>query len=113
MGLAILTVGASGGLGVLPAPDSCFAGSATSGCIQSRYAGDGFDIALSPDGTTLYAMGSGDSVIVGYARNAGTGRLTPLAGTGGCVYQGGPGPIVGEPCTEGHGLSGVDSRRFA
>jgi WD40 repeat protein len=109
-GLVILTVGPTGGLGLMSAPDGCFTdGSTDADCTHARYSDEIYDLALSPDGRHLYGLGKTSSSVLAFARDAGTGRLTPIAGTGGCVYEGGPGPVLSEPCSAGHGLTDPNS----
>ena len=108
VGLAVLAVSTSGDLSRLPDPYGCFAATTTAGCTTSRYAGFGYDVAMSPDGRSLYTLDR-DGAVVGYARDASSGTLTPLTGTNGCVYQGGPGPLSAEPCVTGHGLDSPNS----
>lgn len=102
-GLAILSVSGTGALGTLPAAAGCFTNVVDAQCTTARYADQLFDIALSPDGHSLYAVNIDvpAGAVVGFARDAGTGKLTQIAGTGGCVDRTGTGP---QPCTHGHGM---------
>jgi hypothetical protein len=102
-GLAILSVSGTGALGTLPAPDGCFTNVADVECTTARYADQVFDITLSPDGHSLYAVNIDvpAGAVVGFERDAATGKLTQIAGTGGCVDRTGTGP---QPCTPGHGM---------
>ncbi|MDX6657943.1 MAG: hypothetical protein QOH62_2736 [Solirubrobacteraceae bacterium] len=106
-GVTIYSVGPTGELTPLADPDGCVTPAPAPKCNHARYARTFYDIALSADGRTLYGVDSTDDVVVAFARDAGTGKLTQIAGPGGCVYNGGPGP--GDPCTPGHGLSHVNS----
>ena len=51
----------------------------TAGCTNVRYGQSFYDIALSPDGHTLYGVDDNDDVVVAFARDAGSGNLTPIA----------------------------------
>src|SRR3954447_7978420 len=50
---------------------------------QGLYQASG--VAVSPDGTSVYAVSSGDNAIVRFDRNTGTGALTPQ----GCIADAG------------------------
>lgn len=108
-GLAVLSIGATGALAPLGDPDGCFTPATIAACTTARYAHGVHDIALSPDGHTLYAANETDGVALAYARDAASGRLSPIDGPGGCVYQGGPGPDAGHPCTTGRALASATS----
>src|SRR5262249_15536482 len=72
-----------------------------------RFASQIYDIALSPDGSTLYGADIDDGAVVAFTVN-GDGSLTQIPGTGGCVVDNGVGD-AGDPCTQGHRLSGTQS----
>jgi DNA-binding beta-propeller fold protein YncE len=60
-------------------------------------------IAVSPDGRSVYATGSGDNAVVAFSRNTSTGELTPL----GCVQDNDNG---GDTCAESSdGLDGPNT----
>jgi 6-phosphogluconolactonase (cycloisomerase 2 family) len=107
-GLTIYSVGATGALTALPAPDGCMTLAPTPSCTSARFAENLYDIALSADGRTLYGIHRPDDAVVAFARDAGTGKLTQIAGVGGCVTNG-PTPPGPPPCTAGHGLPVVNS----
>jgi WD40 repeat protein len=107
-GITAFSVGPTGALTPLTSPDGCLKATALTDCTVARYARDIYDIALSPDGHTLYGVDDNDDAVVAFARDAGTGKLTQIAGAGGCVFEGGAGPDV-DPCTPGHALAGVQS----
>jgi 6-phosphogluconolactonase (cycloisomerase 2 family) len=80
---AITTFNRDPGTGAI-APASCVDDNDTGPdtCSQSTDGLDGtFYMELSPDGRFAYAASNGDSAVVSFARNTGTGALTPL----GCV----------------------------
>lgn len=102
-GIAILSVSGTGALGTLPAPDGCFTNVVDAECTTARYADQVFDLALSPDGHSLYAVNIDvpAGAVVGFRRDASTGKLTEIGGLGGCVDRTGAGPQL---CTQGHGM---------
>jgi WD40 repeat protein len=106
-GLTIFSVGATGTLTPLADPDGCVAPGASATCREQRYGRSFYDIALSRDGHTLYAIDDNDDVVVAFRRDAGTGALTEPDTPGYCVYNGGAG--TEDPCGVGHGLTGVQS----
>jgi sugar lactone lactonase YvrE len=61
-------------------------------------------IAVTPDNTGLYVSGWNTNVVVAFSRNTGTGVITELAGTAGCISGDGSGGV----CTTGHDLSGAN-----
>ncbi len=63
------------------------------------------DLALSPDGKNLYVAAQTSNAVVVLARNATSGALTQLAGTAGCVSQGG----TGGACADGRALTSARS----
>jgi DNA-binding beta-propeller fold protein YncE len=86
----------------------------TAGCISEDGEGpcaDGHaliapdDVAVSPDGKSVYAVSGGLSDAVNrFNRNTTTGAITQPAGTAGCISETGAGP-----CANGHGLYGANS----
>src|SRR3954451_20793366 len=105
-GLTIFSVGATGALTHLADPDGCVTAAATAGCTQTRYAQRFYDIALSPDGHTLYAVNDLDDVVLAFTRNA-DGTVSQPTSSGYCVYNGGVG--TEDPCNVGRGLAGAQS----
>jgi hypothetical protein len=103
-GLSVLSIGTNGEL----APVACYVAVATTGCTVQRLAANFYDVAMSPDGKTLYATSYEGDVVVAFARDATTGELTQIAGTGGCVINTGVSQPT-DPCTVGHGLDGSQS----
>jgi 6-phosphogluconolactonase (cycloisomerase 2 family) len=85
----------------------------TAGCISEDGSGgactDGkaldavSQVTLSPDGAHLYATAAQSDAVAVFTRNSGTGALTQLAGTAGCVSEDG----TGGACTDGKGLDDV------
>jgi 6-phosphogluconolactonase (cycloisomerase 2 family) len=104
-GLTIFSVGATGALTPLANPNGCVSQSASASCNQERYGDKLYDIALSPDGHTLYAVhdGVGSAAVLAFTRDAGTGTVQQPDTPGYCVFDGGAG--TASPCTVGHGLA--------
>jgi DNA-binding beta-propeller fold protein YncE len=85
------------------------------GCISETGAGpcaDGhglygdepLDVAVAPDGRSVYAVSSLRGTVVRFNRNTTTGAITQPAGAAGCVSETGVGP-----CANGHGIDGANS----
>ena len=85
----------------------------TAGCVSETGSGpcaDGhglvgaFDVAVSPDGKSVYVASSfyDSDAVARLNRNTTTGAITQPAGTAGCVSETGSGP-----CANGHGLDGA------
>jgi WD40 repeat protein len=108
-GLTIYSVGATGALTPLASPNGCVTAVASPGCLEERYAAKIYDITLSPDGRTLYAVHDNlpADAVLAFTRDAGTGAVTQPDTPGYCVYNGGIG--TADPCTAGHGLGGLQS----
>lgn len=85
----------------------CYTAASLLGCSTARFASHIYDIALSPDGGTLYAVDIDDSAVAAFTVNA-DGSLAQISGTGGCVVDNGVGD-AGDPCTQGHGLDSPQS----
>jgi 6-phosphogluconolactonase (cycloisomerase 2 family) len=84
----------------------------TAGCVSETGTGgacaDGVAldqvraVAVSPDGDHLYAVTEFSDAVAVFDRDPGTGQLTQLAGTAGCVSETG----TGGACTDGVALDG-------
>jgi 6-phosphogluconolactonase (cycloisomerase 2 family) len=105
VGVTAFAIASNGELTELAAGDGCYVASANGACTIARYATDVYDLALSPDGKTLYAADYNDDAVTAFSRDAVTGALTPIAGTGGCVVNGGVGDSL-DPCTAVRGMNG-------
>lgn len=106
--LDLLNISISGGLGVFAKDSStgivsqlgdqaaCFDQNGDDSCSVGRAQNNALQVAVSPDGKNVYATSGdrsgyhefGDNSIVNYSRDSGTGALTQLASTAGCVEQG-------------------------
>jgi 6-phosphogluconolactonase (cycloisomerase 2 family) len=105
VGVTAFSIASDGTLTQLAAGDGCYVAATLGACTVARFATEIYDIALSPDGNTLYAVDYTDSAITAFSRDAVTGALTPIAGTGGCVVNGGVGD-TGDPCTQVRSMDG-------
>ena len=87
----------------------------TAGCVSDDGLGgqcqDGValrevqDVAVSPDGKSLYATAPGSNAIAVFDRNPTTGELTQKPGTAGCISETG----TGGACQDGKELKGPGS----
>ncbi len=101
--LLVVTAGALAVTGDLTQP------AGTAGCISETGAGpcadghglnDGFSVAVSPDGRSVYVALYSGSAVARLVRNTTTGAISQPAGTAGCISETGAGT-----CADGHGLS--------
>lgn len=83
---------------------ACVSDDGTGGTCQDGVGLNGADdVAVSPDGASVYAATRfGDAAVI-FDRNATNGELTQKAGTAGCVSEDGLGP-----CQDGAGLNGAN-----
>jgi len=107
-GLSVFSIGLGGELTPLGSGDGCHVAVDTTGCTTSRLAETVYDIALSPDGSTLYAANYNGNAVLAFSVDSTTGALTQIAGTGGCFIAAGETQPT-DPCTEAHGLDGPGS----
>ncbi|MEZ5099975.1 MAG: beta-propeller fold lactonase family protein [Thermoleophilia bacterium] len=81
---------ASGALTQLPAPNGCLAPVATPSCTTVAKLDNATDMRLSPDGAHLVVIArSPQSVVLTLVRDAGSGRLSTIAGATGCISESG------------------------
>nr|BFE73701.1 hypothetical protein GCM10020092_070020 [Actinoplanes digitatis] len=95
----------TGVLSALAAPNRCLyhsAATAVTGCASGRVLDGAGGVAVSPDGAFVYVASSVSDSVTVFARDSGTGALTQLAGTAGCVTN----SAVGG-CATGKGLNGA------
>jgi len=89
-GVAVLHSDASG-LGQLDGTAGCLARTAAEGCATGRGLVGAVELALSPDGRSVYAAASGGDALASLRRDRQTGELRQPSGTAGCLSQGGSG----------------------
>jgi DNA-binding beta-propeller fold protein YncE len=98
--VAVFDRGPSGGLIQKPGEAGCSSLSVAEGCRQARALGAPSDVAVSPDGSSVYVSSSNDSVAV-FGRD-GAGVLTQASGEPGCIAS-----TQDEGCRLGRGLMGA------
>src|SRR5205807_4073445 len=77
-----------GALTQLSGTAGCVSETGTSGACADGNALDGAGgIAVSPDGTTVYATAATSDAVAVLSRNPTTGTLTQLSGTAGCTSE--------------------------
>lgn len=67
---------ATGALTQPSGPEGCYTRAATAGCTHVPTMGGSWDIAIAPDGSSLYIAAFNQDTLVGFSRNATTGALT-------------------------------------
>jgi DNA-binding beta-propeller fold protein YncE len=78
----------------------CIGQSGSGGCLPGKGLDEVWGIALSPDGSNLYAVSSKVNMLSALARDKASGRLTQLPGRYACFIRAG-----GFGCPEGRGLT--------
>jgi DNA-binding beta-propeller fold protein YncE len=68
-------------------------------CIKGHVLISPFDVAVSPDGTSVYVASADSNAVARLNRNTTTGAITQPPGSAGCVSETGAGP-----CFNGQGL---------
>lgn len=92
---------ATGALTQLPGTDACTSETGTAGACANGVALDfPTGVAVSPNGKNVYVTASGSNAVAVFARDPGSGALTQLAGTAGCVSEDG----TGGQCADGRAL---------
>lgn len=86
---AAVAVSATGSVTQFPGKTGCVNKDGSSGCTKGKAVGELGIVAVSPDGTTVYAAGgTGSRGALGiFARNIATGSLRQLPGNAGCVLR--------------------------
>src|SRR5690606_18366225 len=91
----------AGSLAQLPRPDACTQlGGDGINCRDGVGLDGADDVAVSPDGKSVYVVGFLDRAIAVFSRNKSTGALTQLPAPNGCVADVGDGVT----CQDGLGL---------
>jgi DNA-binding beta-propeller fold protein YncE len=80
----------------------CISLAGSEGCATGKVLAGAVDLAISPDGRSVYTASSVADGIAILRRNRLTGALTQSTGHGGCISQGG-----GGRCVPGRGLDEV------
>jgi DNA-binding beta-propeller fold protein YncE len=77
----------------------CVSESGAGICANGRALHNATDVAVSPDGKSVYVASSGSGALARFNRNPATGALSQPAGITGCTSEDGSGP-----CANGHAL---------
>ena len=107
-GLTAFSVSAGGTLAPLGNLKDCYRPVPVLNCTAARFTENIYDIALSPDGGSLYAVNHDADAVIAFARDASTGGLSPIGGPAGCVVNASVGDPM-NPCTRVHGMNGPAS----
>lgn len=92
-----------GSLAQLPRPDACTqVGGDGINCRDGVGLSEAMDVAISPDGKSVYVAGFGDNAVAIFSRDPASGALTQLAAPNGCIADEGDGVT----CQDGVGLYG-------
>ncbi len=105
--LAITTgaaLAATGDVIQLSGHAGCASETGAGNCTDGHGLRGAYDVAVSPDGKSVYVAAYNSNGVAILNRNTTTGAITQPAGAGGCVSQIGAGP-----CADGHALAGVTS----
>ncbi|MEU4216012.1 beta-propeller fold lactonase family protein [Actinoplanes sp. NPDC026623] len=95
-------------------PNACVYDSgatAITGCTPVKGLTSVKNVAIAPDGRTVYAMATTGDTLAVFTRNTGTGVLTQVAGANGCAYRSGGTVITG--CTAAVWLDGPTAMTFS
>jgi hypothetical protein len=87
---------ASGALAPLPGPAGCVAVTGAGGCAQGRGLRGAFNLALSPDGRSLYVVARHSAALTVFDVDRATGALRQKAGPAGCLSSSGEGGCAAE-----------------
>ena len=94
--------GVGGALTQLDGEDGCVNVDAEEGCADGRALDNPDQVAVSPDGKSVYVTSSGAGAVAVFARDRRTGALSQLDGEDGCVDNEGE-----EGCADGRALFGA------
>ena len=76
----------TGALTIKSGAAGCFANAALGACtVLAGALDEPQSLAISPDGGSVYVASSTSAALVGFARDATTGALTPISGAAGCA----------------------------
>lgn len=98
---------ATGALTQAPGTAGCVSGGGSAGCADDVALRQVRTIAISPDGANVYAAVARGVLV--FARDRGTGALSPLPGADGCIGR----RVGGSPCAPARGLDGAARLAFS
>jgi DNA-binding beta-propeller fold protein YncE len=84
------------------APGGCTSDSGAGGCTDGAGLAGAYGLDASPDGATIYVASFIGDAVTAFSRNSGTGLLTQVAGTEGCITETG-----GGGCANGVAIDGA------
>lgn len=91
-----------------PSASGCVSGLPIPGCTPGRALKDPDVVVISPDGKNVYVGVFAGSAIASFSRAGAAGALTQLAGTAGCVTEGGA-----EGCAPGVEIGAIEGMAIA
>jgi DNA-binding beta-propeller fold protein YncE len=94
---------ATGALTQLTGGNACLDESGADSCTTGRGLASASSVVVSRDGKNVYVAGSDSDALAAFSRDVGTGALTQLSGTAGCLQKSGG----GDGCATATGLAGV------
>lgn len=97
----------TGTLRPLPGRSACVSEVMRSDCADGRGLAGVIDVAIAPDGRTVYVASERADAVVILSRDARTGTVTQLAGRPGCVSDNG----LGGDCVDAKALNGARPSR--
>jgi DNA-binding beta-propeller fold protein YncE len=96
----------AGGLVQLGGTDGCVSQTGfTDTCAKGQGLWAVSDVVVSPDNKFVYATSAFSNAVVAFSRHLGTGALTRLSGTAGCISNDG----IPDVCVDGNALSQPES----
>ena len=105
--LLLVTAGALAVTGDLTQPAGnagCISETGAGPCANGHGLNSPNEVAVSPDGKSVYVASESSDAVARFNRNTTTGAIVQPAGIAGCVSETGAGP-----CANGHGLDGPSS----
>jgi DNA-binding beta-propeller fold protein YncE len=86
-----------------PSASGCISGLAIPGCTPGRALKWPDIVVVSPDGKNVYVGDFAGSGVISFSRAAGSGALTQLAGTSGCITE-----AAAEGCAQGRQMNHIE-----
>jgi DNA-binding beta-propeller fold protein YncE len=95
-----------------PGAAGCFSDGGALGCAGGADVGQAIDVAISPDGKSVYVSAVEPNAVVIFDRNPANGELTPKPGAAGCV-AGNSALARHSPCQRARGLISPSEIEFS
>ncbi len=86
-----------------PSASGCISGQSIPGCTLGRALKWPDVVVVSPDGKNVYVGDFSGSGVISFSRSAGSGALTQLAGTAGCITE-----AAAEGCAKGAQMNHIE-----